>query len=184
MLAPIQKKKLIKLFTMFDVNNSGKLKLSDFETIAKKFCKLQGYKSDSQEAIEVVDRFCYRWIYLKGEIERDVHHARGANVTLEEWLIFHENKLNEESFKAHLNKLREIIFEVIDINNNAQIEQSEWRNLFEIYQIPVVYCDETFALIDGDQDGIISREELFQRLDEFYYSQDESAPGNYIFGPI
>ena len=49
MLTELQKRKIIKLFTIYDADNHGYLLFSDYEKIAHKLADLKGWKSDDME---------------------------------------------------------------------------------------------------------------------------------------
>ncbi len=77
-----------------------------------------------------------------------------------------------------------MIFEVVDLDENGLIDRREWKNLFQVYNLPVVYSDSTFTQLDSDEDGFLSRQEILSLLQEFYFSDEPSALGNYMFGPF
>jgi Ca2+-binding EF-hand superfamily protein len=77
-----------------------------------------------------------------------------------------------------------LVFNTVDIDRSNNLDLTEWKIFFSIFNIPVVYANESFQHIDQNGDGSITREELFPLLEEFYYSEDENAVGNKVFGPI
>lgn len=80
--------------------------------------------------------------------------------------------------------MAELVFKIIDLDESGNLDQNEWQTLFQVYNIPVIYAPESFAKIDLNQDGFLSREEVLSALQEFYDSDDPEVAGNYIFGPI
>jgi Ca2+-binding EF-hand superfamily protein len=43
---------------------------------------------------------------------------------------------------------------------------------------------DAFRRLDLDRDGYLSREEIFQNMKEYYFTDDPNAPGNWFFGPF
>ncbi|MEA5536618.1 hypothetical protein [Crocosphaera sp. XPORK-15E] len=184
MLTSFQKQKLTKLFSMYDAENMGVLKLSSFETIARRLGGLRGWKSGSQEELNLLEQYTYRWMRLKNNIKESTHHGSGSTINLEEWFVYHEILLEEDAFKQDIKALGNLIFDVIDLDENQKIDQQEWTTLFKIYGLPVVYSPMAFSQMDEDEDGFLTKEDILRRLQEFYWSQNPQEKGNYLFGPI
>jgi hypothetical protein len=49
--------------------------------------------------------------------------------------------------------------------------------------IDPTYSSEAFRRLDRDGDGELSHEEFRAAIVEFYLSDDENAPGNWLLGP-
>ena len=78
MLTSFQKRKLTKLFSMYDLGNNGVLKLSDFEEIARRLASLRGWKAGSPEERHLLEQYTYRWIRLRGDIKERSHRHKYA----------------------------------------------------------------------------------------------------------
>ena len=59
-----------------------------------------------------------------------------------------------------------------------------WTILFQVFNIPVVYANETLAKIDSNHDEILTKQEVMPLLEEFYFSDDPNATGKGMFGPF
>jgi Ca2+-binding EF-hand superfamily protein len=105
-------------------------------------------------------------------------------VNLDEWLTYHDAVMNDENNRNEILSLATSLFSVIDTDESGNLDKKEWTNFFRVYNIPVVYVEETFAKIDRDGDGVLSMDEVLSMIQDFYYSNDPNASGNYIFGPI
>ncbi len=183
MLTQIQKRKLIKLFSMYDADNLGVLKLPDFERVAHKLAQLKGWKPGSSDYQTLLDKYAYLWIHMRAEIKNKINHKLESQVTIEEWLKYHEIVLDNQEYKEEIKSIATLVFDAVDLDENGNIDRQEWKNLFQVYNIPVVYLEESFSQIDCNHDGLISKEELLSSLKDFYYSQDPDATGNFMFGP-
>jgi Ca2+-binding EF-hand superfamily protein len=184
MLSNLKRRKLVKLFTMYDACNSGFLKFADYEQIVARLATLRGFKIDSNEYQLMIEKYGFQWIKMRGDIKEILQKKQESNVSLEEWLVYHEIVLQESDHQKMIRALDELVFNTVDIDRSNNLDLTEWKIFFSIFNIPVVYADESFQHIDQNGDGSITREELFPLLEEFYYSEDENAVGNKVFGPI
>ncbi len=197
MLTEFQKRKLMKLFSMYDACNLGVLKISDFELLAQRLADLRGWKEDSNHYRDISGKFIYLWNRIRSEI-KNVYNSQPhilnnpdawntqirSQVSVEEWFTYFEVVLNNQNYKAEILALSDAIFSVIDTDESGHLDKSEWAELFRVYNISVIYVDETFAKIDIDGDGNLSKDEVMSMIEEFYYSNDPESAGSYMFGPI
>jgi len=197
MLTEFQKRKLMKLFSMYDACNLGVLKISDFEQLAHRLADLRGWKEDSNHYRDISGKFIYLWNRIRSEI-KNVYNSQPhilnnpetwntqirSQVSVEEWFTYFEVVLNNENYKAEILALSDAIFTVIDTDRSGHLDKSEWAELFRVYNISVIYVDETFAKIDINGDGNLSKDEVMSMIEDFYYSNDPESAGSYMFGPI
>jgi Ca2+-binding EF-hand superfamily protein len=182
-LTDLQKQKLMRLFAMYDANNTGTLTLYDFQNLVDRLATFKGFRKDSSEYIQLMDRLMHRWIHLRSEVKESMSGQFRQYVTLDEWLAYFEKVLQEESYRDHIREVANLIFDAVDADKSSSLDLEEWRHLFQAYNIPVIYAAEAFSRIDQDHDGYLSKAELLALIEEFYYSQDPESPGNFMFGP-
>jgi len=169
---------------MYDACNIGFLKFADYEQIVSRLANLRGFKIDSNEYQRMIEKYGFQWIKMRGDIKELLQKKQESNVSLEEWLAYHEIVLQNGDHQKTTRVLDELVFDTVDVDRSNNLDLSEWKIFFSIFNIPVVYADDSFQQIDRNGDGSITREELFPLLEEFYYSEDENAIGNRVFGPI
>ncbi len=184
MLTELQKRKLMKLFCMYDTCNLGVLKIADFERLAQQLAELRGWKPGSADYERITSQYLFRWNRIRSEIKETLNVRNDGRVNLDEWLTYYDIVLNNRSHEKELLALAEAVFNVIDLDESGHLDKDEWTALFRAYNIPVIYVEETFARIDLDGDGVLNKEEVLSMIREFYYSDDPNATGNYMFGPI
>jgi hypothetical protein len=184
MLTELQRRKLIKLFSMYDVCNMGTLKISDFAQVAANLAELRGWRSGSADYESLLNKYMYRWMHMRSEIKAKVNRKIDATISVDEWLAYHTAIIEEGRQQPELDSLAAIVFEVVDADESGHLDRDEWKNLFKVFNIPVVYVEETFKHIDQNQDGTLSQDEVLPLLEEFYISDDPDAPGNKMFGPF
>ncbi len=183
-LCELQKRKLKRLFSMYDTSNSGVLRMADFQEVADRLASIKGLKKDSPEYARLVDRILHRWIHIRGEVKDRLHQRPGQSISLDEWLLYHEKVLADEAYRHRIHESFDLVFDALDADSSGDLSVKEFENLFRIYGIPVVYAAEAFARADANCDGHLSKAELVPLVEDYYYSQEPNAPANFIFGPI
>ncbi len=184
MLTELQRRKLIKLFSMYDACNMGVLKISDFERVADNLAELRGWRTGSADYETLRDKYVYRWMHMRSQIKAKVNRQLDSSITLDEWLSYHQMLMDEGDAQQELNSLSSLVLEVVDVDQSGHLDRQEWKNLFKVFNIPVVYAEETFDRIDQNHDGTLTKDEMLPLLQEFYLSDDPSAAGNQMFGPF
>jgi Ca2+-binding EF-hand superfamily protein len=184
MLTELQKRKLMKLFSMYDACNLGVLRISDFERLAQQLAEMRGWKPGTEAYEKLINQYLFRWNRMRAEIKQTLNVRNDGQVNLDEWLTYYDTVLNDQAHEEDLLALAEAVFNVVDVDQSGHLDQGEWTELFRAYNIPVIYVEETFARIDRDGDGALSKAEVLSMIREFYYSSDPDAAGNYMFGPI
>ncbi|MEB3210054.1 MAG: EF-hand domain-containing protein [Leptolyngbyaceae bacterium] len=185
MVSDIQKRKLLKLFAMYDGANSGTLNINDFESLAQRLAEVRGWKHGSQEYLSIENKYLFRWNRMKSEIKGKLHHKVVDNkVTVDEWIEFHEVVSQDKTYREQIKALSEAVFNAVDVDESGFLDKEEWKTVFRVYNIPVVYVDESFAVIDRDGNGKLSKDELTSMLEDFYFNDSPDAPANHMFGPL
>jgi len=181
----LMKRKWMKLFSMYDADNTGVLKVSDFQHLLDRLSSRKGWTRDSAEYVNLMDKLYHRWIHIHGEVKDSLgHKASEAAVTLDEWLLYHEKVLGKRTYREQVVEIEDLIFNALDSNASGGIDLKEWQFLFQVYGIPVIYAEDTFAKIDLNHNGCLTKPELLPLIEQFYCSQELDAPGNFIFGPL
>jgi len=193
MLTDFQKRKLMKLFSMYDACNLGVLKISDFEQLAQRLADVRGWQPDTMPYEDITSKYLLLWNRMRSEIKHKVLSQENieeattqirSQVSLEEWFIYYDIVLNDPSYHEETLALTETVFTVVDTDESGHLDQQEWANFFRVYNIPVIYVAETFTRIDLDGNGVLTKDEVLTMIKEFYFSNDPEASGNYMFGPI
>jgi Ca2+-binding EF-hand superfamily protein len=74
------------------------------------------------------------------------------------------------------------IFDNFDSDKDGYISLDEFIDMFCAYRIEVRFAAKAFRKIDLNHDDLISRGELISAVKEYFISNDEDAPGNWLFG--
>lgn len=180
MLTELQRRKLIKLFSMYDTNNTGFVSRSDFDLLFKKMSSLRNWSVRSPKCMVLQDKLTRMWKGLSKQA--DLTHDK--EVSLEEWLVYKESVLqNEQAYANEVQSLMELLFDVFDKNEDGYISQDEWGNFLSVYNVSPVYAAEVFPSLNKAEAGRLTKAELTTLVSAFYYSDDPANPANSIFGP-
>jgi hypothetical protein len=100
MLTELQKRKLMKLFCMYDAKNLGVLKLADFEQLAQRLADLRGWKADTPLYEEALNRFVIlQWNRIRAFIQQKLNRHVSNHVSLEDWLAYYDIVLNDQTYQ-------------------------------------------------------------------------------------
>lgn len=181
MLTELQTKKLSHYFRVLDFDGNGLLEKEDFTGIGENLAILWGFRDGSPEFSKIVGQWAESWASFRSFMGRDID----SKATLEEWLHFADlNIVNgtDELYEQHINKLAREVISYFDVNNDGNLSLDEYIDLFMAYRIEISYSAKAFTRLDRNQDDFISGQELLNALRQFFRSDDEKAPGNWLFG--
>ncbi|MGF1460518.1 MAG: EF-hand domain-containing protein [Leptolyngbyaceae cyanobacterium] len=180
MLTDLQKRKLTKLFSMYDSDYTGNLVKNDFELMFKKLSTLRDWSKRSPRCIVLEDKLMRKWQGL--EKKADTHD--NDQVSIDEWLAYYEDVLQDDKACSELvTELIELVFDVFDQDEDGKISQAEWGQLLAAFNESPVYAPSIFPTLDTDQDGWLTKEETRNLFRAFCTSDDPNEPANGMFGP-
>jgi Ca2+-binding EF-hand superfamily protein len=169
MLTEFQKRKAQKSFEAHDYNSNGALSQADFELIVENLAKLgQNQQLPKYEALK--STYISFWLELQALADID----NDGEVTLDEWYAYYDHHL------VHL--MMSHLFELIDADGDRKITIEEYKRFATCWNRSENEACETFLKLDINGDGILDKEEFLQHLDDFCYSNNPNAPGNWFWG--
>ncbi|MAS34969.1 MAG: hypothetical protein CL610_13250 [Anaerolineaceae bacterium] len=178
MLTELQRRKMTRLFNVFDANHNGFIEEQDYLRIAQNFARLRGLSPGSTGYQKLQAKFSFVWEYIQkfGDPDHDEF------VSLPEFLVYAESVL-EGQYAAVEGSTGSFLFELIDTDGDGQITQDEFRLFYQAYGIDVALVEDIFARLDLNADSVISADEFAQLGYDFHYSDDPDCPANWFFGP-
>lgn len=180
MLSDLQKRKLIKLFSMYDTTHNGKLAHQDFEKITKRITDLRNWSKRSPRYQILSNKYEHKWKQLIKRADK----AHDQAISFSEWLAYHEDLLNDaKRFHDEVESLMEIVVEAFDENGDGKLSVQNWGNFLSVYSVSPVYAQFVFPQLDVDQKGYLTLAEAMQFISDFYHSDDSTLPANQMFGP-
>lgn len=179
MLSHLQKRKFIKLFTIYDFDNSGYLALEDFEQFVQNLAAAGHLRPHDGPYNALLKQYAYRWTHLKGD--RD----RAGQVDLHGWLTYRDHVLQDErKYHQEIDPIIRLLFDGFDRDRTGHLSQAQWRDLAWSLRCHSIYAREVFQALDQDNDGKLSQEEFAIAFQSFYHSDRPDDPINHLFGPI
>ena len=180
MLTNLQKRKLTRFFNVWDADGDGVITTKDPEQVAQNLAKLQGLVPGSSEREGLYSGLLsYQNDFLKA-----VDVDESGRITLEEWLAYHEQMLQDEKrFEGTALMAIEVMFALMDQNGDGKISLEEYGKCMKALRIKDL-TEKALQKLDLNRNGILSKEEVLQLTREFFYSDDPDAPGNWALGPF
>lgn len=180
MLTDLQKRKLMKLFTVYDADCSGVLERKDFDKVAQELTAMAGWSTRSPKCLTLTNQFAQEWKCLLKSADADQDQA----ISIEEWFGYYDDLLSDEKkYQERAAALQDQIFDVFDANGNGELCDTEWAKFLSICNVSPVYVTVLFPKLDTDGDGVIKKADFLTLMQDFFYSNDPDAPGNLVFGP-
>lgn len=179
MLSDLQKKKISRLFQVFDANGDGYVEAADAERVAKRIAEIRGWSEDSEEYRKV------RALYGEGIQALESQFDDQGRVDLDGYLGFHDNILNiPGAYHQVVGQLADFVFNVLDGDGDGQISLPEVKEFYRAYSIDEELAPVAFDKLDVDGDGYLSESEIRDAVSQFYFSSDPDARGNWLLGPL
>lgn len=179
MLSELRRKKMARLFQVYDVNKSGSLEQSDFERIAANFCQIHGWQpeSDGYQVMHQAQIAQWQQIQAMSDTNND------TKVSLAEYLGAYENIEDESAFyEATVNAIVDLTFDYFDRDQDGAMTAVEFSEVYAVFNLPAAEAEAAFAQMDESDDGRIHKTDALRLVREFYLSDDPEAAGNIFFG--
>lgn len=177
MLSDLQKRKISRLFQVFDGNGDGYIEPSDAERVAKRIASIRGWSEDG-ERYEQLEQLYREGIDAIGPFLDDQGRA-----DLDAYIRFHDQILNVPGlYQQAVGQLADFIFQVLDADGDGKISLEEVRQFYQAYAMDEDLAPKAFEKLDVDGDGFLSQSEIKDAVAQFYLSSDPDARGNWLLG--
>lgn len=181
MLTDLQRRKLTRYFRVYDIDDDGRIGLADFERVVENVRILHGLPSGSPAHRALRDAYLRRWEALRLSADTD----GDGGVDLDEWLASWDGVLrSDDRYEVEVATVVRRLLELFDTDEDGVLGPREFADFFGIYGLSTDLAHSTFARLDADGDGMITRAELLEISHEFYRGNDPDAPGNHLYGPL
>lgn len=179
MISDIKKRKLMRLFCLYDINNDGFLQFKDFEQRIEALLEIKHLSKDSFLYNKLKNKYFLYWLNLKNEA--DVN--QDAKISIEEWFSYFDRVLQDQmKYQSEVESIIATMLDIFDSNQDGQLDRDEWQQFLQSYNISPIYVDVIFPLFDLNNDGFINKTELLKGFYDFFFSEKEHAKGNFLFG--
>jgi juvenile hormone diol kinase len=179
MLSELQKRKLIILFHMLDINKDGAMSQEDFELVSRNFAILRGWQPGSSEYDYLLEEFMSMWTVYFCTADRSFE----SKVSIHDFLEGFERQFaSQHGHSSPIIKLMvDTTFDLVDADGDGLLSLAEHSQYFQAYGFDLNVASVSFEHLDRDRDGYISKSEFCQAINEFF-GNDPNAPGNWFFG--
>lgn len=181
MLTALQTRKLIRAFTLFDVDRNGFMEGVDCELVVSATTRAMGYAIGSPAHAVYYNEYMAGWHALVelGDSDGD------QKLTAAEFCIAYEKVMaNREQFNAVIMGVVKTIVTLWDSNQDGKVSQPEYHAYMTAFHVTDANAADAFRQLDRNRDGYLTTDELIQSAGEFFLSDDPAAPGNWLVGPF
>ncbi len=177
MLTQFQQRKLARMFDLYDVNKDGYIEATDYERVGEGFAIGTGCAPGSADYEKLRTTYLGFWENLRQAADAD----HDGKVTRDEFVASYETLL---AMRETIAGVARAILQMTDRDGDGKISLGEFGSNMRAYGLDSPAVAEAFRHLDRDGDGFIDTDELQQNVEEFFFGEDESAPGNWLFGPL
>jgi Ca2+-binding EF-hand superfamily protein len=170
-----QRRKIAGVFRAMDVNADNFLEEADFAALTARWTEARGSTPGSADHTRLTGIMMGWWDALLAAADGD----GDRRITLDEVLTLVD----------HLGEVPDAVtgtasamFDAIDENSDGSISAEEYRRLIRTWTGRTTDTEEIFALLDGNGDGHLDREEFIDLWTEFWAGDDPDAAGTWVFG--
>jgi len=168
------------LFDWFDQNQDRYLDHDDFQQMAGLFTSLPGGENpeNSQALREAFEKW---WSLLLDSGDVDDNGRIGR----EEFISVMKSSVTAPgNFEDAVIRIADAFMRIVDTSGDGSLYFDEYVRMYDGLGIDPTYSSDAFRRLDRDDDGKLSKEEFRTAITEFYLSDDENAPGNWLLGPM
>jgi Ca2+-binding EF-hand superfamily protein len=176
MLSEFRKRKVSAGFSELDVDGDGYVGSNDIEQLVKNHGDAYGYSADTPEYAALERRTMDVWTQLK-QFDSD----GDGRVSLAEYVAgFDAFMASRDTFMSGMAALVDAFYLMADRDHDGKIGEDELVRHFRSWGHTEQQAHEAFLRLDRGATGTISTAEWLQNLEEYYFSEDPAAPGNWL----
>ncbi len=177
MASEFQRRKMAGVFDAMDADANGLLEREDFEALTERWVGIRGWEPGSSDYEHMRGILMGWWAGLvaMGDVNND------GKVSFDELMLL-VDRLG--AMRAEVEATADAMFDAIDESGDGRISVEEHKQVVEAWMGTGEGAEEAFPRLDLDGDGHLSRDEFRELWFEFWAGADESAPGQWMFGPV
>ncbi|MCW2943897.1 MAG: hypothetical protein JWR24_614 [Actinoallomurus sp.] len=176
MLSEFRRRKLSAGFNELDVDGDGYIGDSDIALLIKNHGSAYGYPENTPEYEDLARRTNDIWENLK-----QFDSSGDGKVSLEEYIAGFAAFLSQRDvFMDSMNMLVDAFYVLADRDKDERINEDDLIMHYRAWNHTEEQARQAFRRLDRNGNGAISKEEWMTNLEEFYYSEDHQAPGNWL----
>lgn len=152
---------------------------SDYEQAVENLRKIYQLDKDSDRYRSIYDGNIGIWNFLCGATDKD----SDGKIDRIEFIEGYKGLLaDRENFLALQVGFVKAIIAISDQSGDGNITELEYKNNLRAFNV-TEGLDEGFVKMDRHGKGFLTEDVIVENLEEFFYSDDQEAPGNWFVGP-
>ncbi|MFI5780652.1 EF-hand domain-containing protein [Nocardia sp. NPDC051570] len=173
-------RKFTILFDWFDQGRDGYVSEDDLQQMATLFIALPGGEAP-QKAQALRGAFDKWWglLLAAGDADGDGRLERDEFIQ-----VMHSSVTAPENFEGAVLTIADAFMGIVDTTGDGSLSFDEYVQMYKGLGIDPAHSSDAFRRLDRDGDNAISYDEFRTAIVEFYLSDDENAPGNWLLGPL
>lgn len=173
-------RKMRHFFKVHDFDKDGYIDENDFGEIARKFSEFNNATPEKKEEQIRLWRKCWRILMKFEDLEEN------NRLTLDSFIRSLRRQLYDPDFTSVCTQIIHRMFELLDVSQDGYLQAEEHKRWFDNMGFPEEAFDReaAFEAIDADHDNQLSIDEFDRAFFDFMFSQDESSPNKFFFGPL
>ncbi len=179
MLSEVQRQKLPNVFGMYDIDQNGYIDLDDFDLLCQKVMANKQLPMSSPEATTLREKFAKRF----GHMQQFADPGNPDRITIDQWLAYITETMDDpQAYDAEITGTASFIFSLFDTNRDDTLSLGEFHQYFQSLGLDDTCAAELYTRLGLNDDATVSKDQYLVLLDQFFKSEDPSAPGNILFG--
>jgi Ca2+-binding EF-hand superfamily protein len=176
MLSDFRSRKLASGFAELDADGDGQLERSDIEMLVDSHGSAYGFEPGSPEYEDLARNTMSVW-----EQVRQFDSDGDGQVTLGEYVAGFGAFIGQrDAFMAGMTALVDSFYSMADRDGDGLISEEELILHYRAWRHTEDQAREAFTHLDRSGRGGISKQDWMLNLEEFYFSDDPGAPGNWL----
>lgn len=181
MATELQIEKLDRAFDHIDADHTGQIERDDLIGLGSRVLLGFGEAPTSSRGKALLDRFDELWTEIAAHADAD---GTGAISPAEFRTAMINAYIKQQKFDQTFRPATAALAAVVDTNGDGVVGLDE----FQVFQAAFGTSDDdataAFYMLDRDNNGSLSVDELVIAAHEYYTSPDPQAPGNALYGPL
>ncbi len=177
MLTQFQKRKLITLFNVHDINCNGRLEASDFTEKAKRMSSILSWDLNNPNYQALEQGFQNFWQGLQ-----NADTNSDGVISYEEWWAWWDKILSSDLYTQIAEPIGKMAFMLCEPDEDGNISKENFIRYYEKQCDDTIYAKEVFSQLTLNQTLALSYDRLNNLLSEYFYSNNIQSPGNWMFG--
>jgi Ca2+-binding EF-hand superfamily protein len=166
---------------MCDADKNGVLERVDYERLADRLIAANKMQATSPVATRIRGSYLEMW----SRMEKLADANKDGKVTLTEFLASLGEIFADKSLYTQLvTQQSAAIVEMTDHDRDGKIQEADFVANLVAYGQKEDAARAAFKKLDRNSDGVLTNDELLAAVEEFCFSEDPAARGNWLLGPL